>query len=307
MTKPRRHLPGQVAMLTRRCSEGRFFLRPDKFITGVVGYEIAKAADKYGQHIYAAMAMSNHTHFGVGDTTAKRSDFMRNVMGGIARARNEDLERSGHFWGPGSYCDTVLLDRDAIERKLLYIWLNPVRAGLVERAEDWPGFKILPKHWGETIRVKRPGKYYGPKSSKFVEFTPQPPPGYGDMSLEEVRAHFEALLREEEDKLIEQRREAGKTFLGAKEVCAQKPTDSPDTEDFRSPFAPRFATTDAALMGLATAKYRAFCDCYETRRQRWLKGKKGIKFPCGTVQLRRRAPIRCEEPADDEPALFASG
>ena len=306
MTKPRRHIAGQVAMLTRRCSERRHFLRPDDEINEVLPFEVGDAAGDHGQHVYGAVAMSNHVHFCVGDTTGDRSDFMRDAMSGIARARNLHLERTGHFWSSGSYGDTVLLDRDAIERKLLYIWLNPVRAGLVERIEDWPGFKILPRHWGETVRIEQPDRFYGRASADVVEFQPQPPPGYDDMTLEEVKAHFEALLEAAQEEIADLRRELGKTVRGAEAVKKVEPTDRPSTSEPARTINPRFATKNPELMASATASYRAFVDRYETMRQRWLNGRR-VTFPSGTVALRRRAPISCEAPADDEPALFATG
>ena len=304
MTKPRQHIPGQKCLVTRRTSEGRYFLRADDFINEVAAYEVGKAANKHGQEVYAAVAMSNHVHFTLGDTTGERSKFMQESMSGIARARNSDLERSGHFWGAGGYGDTVLLDRDALERKLLYVWLNPVRAGLVERAEDWPGFMILPRHWGETIRIEKPGKYYGRNSPDVVEFVPQPPPGYGDMSLEEVKAYFEELLEIGEDEIAELRREFGETCRGAEAVQAVDPFDRPEKPLPFGQINPRFATRDKELMAAAIEGYRAFCDRYETLRQRWVKGTKNLRFPCGTVQLRRCSPIRCELPTDDELAFF---
>ncbi len=307
MTKPRRHIAGQVALLTRRCSERRYFLRPDDYLGKVLPYEIGKAADKYEQHVYAALAMSNHVHFAIGDTTGDRSDFMRDSMSGIARSRNRDLGRSGHFWESGSYNDTVLLKREAIERKLLYTWLNPVQAGLVERAEDWPGFMILPKHWGKTIRIEKPERFYGRESPDVVEFTPQPPPGYEDMSLEEVKEHFERLLEIAEDEIAAVRREFNEEVRGADNVKEVDPMDSPSTPDPWRGSNPRFATKDRELMAAAKAAYRAFVDRYETRRQRWVKGQtrgNKITFPCGTVQLKRQAPITCEGPPDDEPGLF---
>lgn len=307
MTKPRRHIAGQVALLTRRCSERRYFLRPDDYINQVIPFEVGKWAEERGQDIYAAMAMSNHMHFVNGDTTGDRSDFMRDTMSGIARARNRDLKREkGHFWESGEYGDTVLLDKDAIERKLLYVWLNPVRAGLVERAADWPGFKILPSDWGKTIQIDQPDKFYGRRSPESAEFTPQPPPEYDDMSLEEVKAHFERLLHKEENKILARRKRAQMGIVGVSAVKALDPMTAPSTEDSTSRINPRFATTDAALMAGAKSSYRAFCDRYETRRQRWLTGKsKKVVFPCGTVQLKRQAPITCKEVASDEPGLFA--
>lgn len=293
-------------MLTRRCSERRFFLRPDDYINEVAAFEVGKASERHGQEIYAAMAMSNHVHFGVGDTTGKRSDFMRESMSGIARAQNNALERKGHFWEAGSYGDTVLLDNNAIERKLLYIWLNPIFAGLVSRAEDWPGFKILPRHWGEKIRIEKPDRFYGRKSPEVVEFVPQPPPGYEEMSLAEVKEHFENLLRLAEEEIAELRRERGLTCKGAEAVCDVDPFDHPKTREPLRRLNPRFATRDAELMASATATYREFRRNYETIRQRWIAGKK-VTFPCGTLQLRRQAPVKCKEPPVDEPGLFATG
>lgn len=309
MTKPRRHIAGQVALITRRCSERRYFLRPDDYINDVTPFEIGKAANKYGQHVYAAVAMSNHIHVVLGDTTGDRSKFMQESMSGIARARNCDLERTGHFWEAGNYGDTVLLDRDAIERKLLYLWLNPVQSGLVERAEDWPGFKILPRHWGETIRIEKPGKFYGRSNPEVVEFVPQPPPGYEDMTLEEVKDHFEERLRTTEDEIADLRSESGPEYAcrGADAVKKINPHNAPNTPAPFRTMNPRFATSDAELMASAIAEYRAFCDRYETLRQRWMKGTKKLRFPCGTVWMRRCAPIKCKPPDDGEPGLFAIG
>ncbi len=307
MTKPRRHIAGQVAMLTRRCSERRYFLRPDDYINKVAPFEVGKAANKHGQKVYGAMAMSNHVHFIVGDTTGERSKFMQDSMSGIARARNSDLLRTGHFWEAGSYGDTVLLDCDSLERKLLYVWLNPVMAGLVERAEDWPGFKILPRHWGEKITIEKPGRFYGRANPDVVEFVPQPPPGYEGKSLEEIKKHFEERLRIAEDEIAELRREHEETCRGADAVKEVDPFDSPTTKAPFRTINPRFATRNAELMASAKADYKAFCDRHETLRQRWVKGTKNLRFPCGTVQLRRCAPIKCKPPADDEPGLFEIG
>ena len=307
MTQPRRHIAGQVAMLTRRCSERRHFLRPDTYINDVMPFEVGKAAERHGQHVYAAVSMSNHVHFAVGDTTADRSKFMQDVMSGIARARNRDLERKGHFWEAGSYGDTVLLDKDSIVAKTLYIWLNPVRAGLVKRASDWPGFKILPRHWGTTMRIEKPGKFYGRKNPDVVEFVPKPPPGFEHMELEEVKEYFERLLRIAEDEIASLRQEQKISFRGVKRVLAVDPMSSPNTRTSFGTINPRFATRNHELMASAKASYRAFCDRYQTMRQRWVRGTKNVQFPCGTVQLKRCAPIRCKPPADDEPGLFAIG
>lgn len=307
MTKPRRHIAGQVALLTRHCTGRQFLLRPDDFINQALSFETAKAASKNCVAIYGAMAMMNHIHYGVGDILAKRSFFMQSAMSGVAKARNFDLQREGHFWGSGSYGDVVLLDRDAIEYELIRMWTAPVRAGLVERAVDWIGFKILPSDWGKTIEIERPEKFYGRKNPAKVKLCPAHPPGYEGMTPEEIAAYYEAKLRKEEERIVRERKRAGLGISGVKEVLDVEPSYSPKLE-WPPPqkINPRFSTNDSELMFRAVTDYKEFCKEYENCRQRWLQRKaKEVRFPCGTLALKYRAPIKCSGPPDDEPGLMA--
>ena len=301
MTKPRRHLPMQVVHINRRCVGRRHLLRPDDVINRVLVYETARYSTKHHQVIHGSMAMSNHIHQISTDIKGTRSDYMRDAMREISRARNTHLGRWDPLWDGRPFGDTVLLDRDAIERKLLYVWLNPVTAGLVHRAEDWPGFKILPRHWGKTIRIKRLGRYYGRESPEVVEFTPMPPPGYEHMTLEEVREYFEDLLRKAEDEIRKSRR--GRKILGRLKILQTDPFSSPRTPSRRKTLSPLFATKNPDLMAQAKALHYQFRDEYQRQRIRWLAGKRAV-FPCGTVQLKRCAPIRCKPPDPNEPGIF---
>ena len=304
MTQPRRNLPGETTMLTRRTTGQKFFLRPDEFINGVLGFEIGKAASNHGQTIHAAIGMSNHCHIGVTDTTGDRSAFMHEAMGGIAKARNDDLNRRGYFWSAGQFGNCRLLDRKSIERKLVYIWTNPVQAGLVESVEEWPGFKILPRHWGKTIEIPCPDRYYGRRTPDKVEITPQPPPGYDDMSLEEVRQHFQELLETKEKELQEVHK--NRDVKGRQGVIATNPFDTPTVREPERGINPRFSSTCSDLLAEAIQRRRDFLETYESRRQRWLNGQP-VTFPAGTVQLARAAPVDCEPPDPDEPGVWALG
>ena len=301
MTQPRRHIPGQVVHLTRRCFQRKFLLRPDSFINRVVHYEAGRASKRHGQVIHGAMGMSNHIHQISTDTTGKRSGYMRDAMREISRARNHHLKREDSLWNSQPFGDTVLLDRDTIERQLVYAWTNPVEAGLVARAEDWPGFKILPRHWGKTYRIKRPEAYYGRESPEYVELTPMPPPGYDDMTLDEVREHFQELLREAEDEIHKARR--NKKFRGAVRVCRTDPFSSPKSPSLMGSLSPRFASKNGELLSRAIDLHHQFQANYQRRRVDWMAGKR-VTFPAGTVQLRRCAPVTCKPPDDDEPGLF---
>ena len=157
-----------------------------------------------------------------------------------------------------------------------------------------------PRATGRAMDVHRsapPETYYGRSSPEQVAITPTPPPGYDDMSLEEVREYFEELLREAEDEIRKQRR--NKKVLGPVRVCRTDPFSCPKTPAPMGTLSPRFASKNGEL--LTRAQHRQ--DSYQRQRVKWMAGNRAT-FPCGTVQLRRRAPIRCKPPDDDEPGIF---
>jgi putative transposase len=62
------------------------------------------------------------------------------------------LQRSGHFWQGRFGC--VAMDEAHLGAALRYVALNPVRARLVERAEDWP-WSSVHAHLGRDDGVTR--------------------------------------------------------------------------------------------------------------------------------------------------------
>ncbi len=64
------------------------------------------------------------------------SELMRNLNSGFARWYNKQYQRKGRFWGD-RFKSTVLADRQRVQDCMLYIDLNPVRARMVERPEEW--------------------------------------------------------------------------------------------------------------------------------------------------------------------------
>lgn len=302
MTAPRQHLPDQLVFITRRTSERRYFLRPDAELAELTAYAFARAATRHGQTIHAVTVMSNHVHLVLTDNTGERSSMARDSFASIARARNKALERKGHFWEAGTYCDCVLLDQDASDRKLIYTLLNPVRAGLVDRLEDWPGFMIQPKDWGKPLQITRPSRFFGNNAPKSIELTPEPPPGYEDWPLEKTIAHFEARIEEARLKILAERQdEDAKIEYSSEALQHLDPFASPDTPTNARRFIPRFATRDAALMQRAEAARRDFLEAYAFQRSRWKTGKRDCAFPCGTIALRRHSAVPCAPPPSDSP------
>ncbi len=64
------------------------------------------------------------------------SEFMREIKLGFTRFYNKRHNRRGYFWGD-RFKSVVVGDGNTLINCLAYIDLNPVRAGIVERPEDY--------------------------------------------------------------------------------------------------------------------------------------------------------------------------
>ncbi len=70
-------------------------------------------------------------------------------VGGLKRMISDSLQEGGQpgeHWQPGFF-DHILRNTESYEQKWNYVRHNPVRAGLVERTEDWP-------YQGESVRLE---------------------------------------------------------------------------------------------------------------------------------------------------------
>jgi putative transposase len=75
-------------------------------------------------HVHAAMRLASGVAL---------EEVVRGWKGRTARAANQFLGRTGRFWQKESY-DTLLHDRNDLDRVIAYTENNPVKAGL----EEWP-------------------------------------------------------------------------------------------------------------------------------------------------------------------------
>ncbi len=77
------------------------------------------------------------------------SEFMRNIQSAYARWYNHTYERRGRFWAD-RFKSVYLADLNAVLDCMLYVDLNPVRAGLVERPEEWKGSSLYLREIGKA-------------------------------------------------------------------------------------------------------------------------------------------------------------
>jgi putative transposase len=102
--------------------------------------------------------MPDHIHlfvcFGIGCTAtlgAWVKGLKRELDRVLVDAGHEPIQSPGQkfssFWQPG-FNDHLLRSDESYTQKWEYVFQNPVRAGLVSRAEDWP-------YAGEIVRIDR--------------------------------------------------------------------------------------------------------------------------------------------------------
>ena len=98
---------------------------------------LGEAAQHAGASVWAYCLMPNHVHLIVvpSDEDGLRATFA-NAHRRYARFINARHRWTGHLW-QGRF-GAVLMDETHLAHAARYVALNPVRARLCDRAEDWP-------------------------------------------------------------------------------------------------------------------------------------------------------------------------
>ncbi len=297
MTAPRYVVPGAQYLLTRRCSERRFFLRPSKAVNDLLRYVLAVAAERYGVILHAFCVLSNHVHVVLTDARGNLPAFERYLDSLVARSINALHGRWESFWAPGSYSAVALLSHEDVLAKCAYVLANPVAAGLVRHGSEWPGLWSHPNEIGAGPVVVRRPKHF------FREDGPMPetaalelvcPPGFE--STEAFRHQLIAAVTALEDEVASDMASHGRSFRGVRRILAQNPEDRPTSGEPRRELNPRIAGRDKWKRIEAISRLKSFLHDY---RLAWLAFRRGIRdvlFPQGTYWMRITYAVRCEAP-----------
>ena len=98
---------------------------------------LRRYASEYGLGIWAWCLMTNHVHLlAVPNTGTALAHALGHTHRDYARYHNARSGKSGHLWQARYYSCPV--DARGVSAVMAYIERNPVRAGLVERAEEFP-------------------------------------------------------------------------------------------------------------------------------------------------------------------------
>jgi hypothetical protein len=162
MTRPRIVDPGATLALSRRTTRRHFLLNPDEArqMEQVYWYCLA----------YAACLMSTHAHEVITDVHGVYPRFLETFHRNLALCTKAYRGWPEEVFNKDSSGVHALLTPDAIVESIAYLIANPVEAGAVRYAKDWPGAHTLPAHVGtRVICVKRPLHYFDPNNREWPE------------------------------------------------------------------------------------------------------------------------------------------
>jgi len=137
VTAPRQFVADASYLVTRRCAQRQFLLKPSKTTNEVFLYVLALAVQRFDMRLHAFCVLSNHVHLILTDPHARLPAFQQLLDALVARAVNASLGRWEAFWAPDTYSAVRLVSRSDIVEKTAYVLANPVAAGLVATGSAW--------------------------------------------------------------------------------------------------------------------------------------------------------------------------
>jgi REP element-mobilizing transposase RayT len=292
---PRQVLPRQFYLITRRCTQRQFLLRPDPATNNAFLYCLIHAALRCEVEVVLPCAMSNHYHVVVYDRAGRYPEFIEHFHKLMARSQNALRGRWENFWSSEQTCVVKLVGREAVLDKLVYTATNPVLDHLVERVHHWPGVNGLSALLnGRRLRATRPLHFFRPDGAMpdalELALTIQAELGPADAMLSELR---DRVRRIEEERAAERQR-TGRRLYGRRAVLAQSWSDQPASHEPRRNLRPRIATRCTWARLEAVLRDRAFVVDYADARGRWRDGAAAV-FPPGTYWLQRFASVPIRE------------
>jgi putative transposase len=297
MSLPREVVPDRVYMITRRCTQRTFLMRPDFDTTNAFLYCLAYAAQRTEVRVIFFLAMSNHYHAGIVDKAGRLPEFLETFHKLFAKHQNTLRSRWENFWATEQTSAVQLVDPEDVLAKMAYALGNPVKDQLVERADQWPGATSLAANRdGRILNAARPWRFFrkeGPMP-EIVSLTVHRPPGFERLSQPEFTALLDERIRAVEDRATAERTERGARVLGRAAVRRQDWRERPKTLEPRRQLDPRIACKNLWARIEALARNRAWIEVYRFARDCWAAGQK-VTFPLGTYWLRRFAGVPCDQ------------
>jgi REP element-mobilizing transposase RayT len=289
MTQPRLILPGSTVLITRRTLRRHHLFRPDPDIRRLYLYTLALCAHQFGVLVHAVTLMSTHEHLIVTDTRGCLPDFLHRLHRLVALGTKVLRKWEGPTWDHERPSVVRLLSEQAILEKLAYVMANPVKAGLVPRARDWPGITVLPQELGRrTWHIERPAAFFdadNPQWPHRVELSLTMPPMLQDRyDARKVRDAVRRELEQEEESARQDLKKRGCHVLGPECVRRLSPYRRATSVEPLRGRSPTFAVGRGQRRRFfeAVAELRTFRRAYRQAFEQWRAGLRSVVFPQGT-------------------------
>jgi REP element-mobilizing transposase RayT len=300
VTAPRQILPGQLYLLTRRCTQRQYLLRPDETTTQIFLYTLGEAAARFGVELIAWHASSNHYHAVVYDPSGNLPLFLERFHKLCARALNARWKRWENFWAAEATCAVRLIEDADVLDKVVYALANPVTDHLVDRVFDWPGASSLRYTAAvpRTITVARPRIFFretGPLPEKVTLVVAAPPAHRDDRGAWAARVH--EAVRDKERAAREERLATGGRVAGRRRILAASAFDRPTTHEPRGNLRPHVACLNRERRIRELVALRRFRVAHAEARRQFAAGQRDVLFPAGTFQMRVLFGARCAAPS----------
>jgi putative transposase len=265
-------------------------LRPDARINALFTYLLAVLAERHGILVHAAVLMSTHEHIVLTDTEGRLPRFLQELHRLLALGVKVLRKWEGAVWDHEKTSVVELLTEQAIIEKLAYVMANPVAAGLVERAHQWPGVTTRPDELGcARWSATRPPAYFDESNPAWpVTATIQltVPPTFSK-SHDALRARVADELDALERLASSDVKARGFRVLGTKCVAALSPFRRARSWELLRSRNPTFAVgrghRDAFFR--AVAALREFRSAYRAALDAWRRGFRSVLFPYGSYLM----------------------
>jgi hypothetical protein len=239
--------------------------------------------------VHAVTLMSTHEHLIVTDPKGRYPDFLHRLHRLLSLGTKVLRKWEGPTWEPEQPSVVRLLTEQAVIEKLAYAMANPVHAGLVRHARDWPGITVLPHELGRRVwRVNRPDAYFNPKSVQWPDTTELvltlPPCLTQRYSPEAVRQAVQEELERQERLAHKEIKRRSWRILGAQRVIRLSPYRRATSFELLRSRNPTFAVGRGHKKAFfrAVAELRAFRRAYRYALEQWRAGLRSVVFPQGT-------------------------
>lgn len=291
MSVPREIVAGRFYMITRRCTQRLFLFRPDKETNNNFLYCLAEAAARFEIDVLLPSVLSNHHHTVVFDRHGRIIEFVAHFHKMLAKCQNALRGRWENLFSSEPVSLLHLVGVGDVINKLVYAASNPVKDGLVDRVDHWPGVNGLSNLLNDrSIRARRPAHFFRVEGPMPAEVTLQLtlPPELGDPA--EIRRAVRDGVAQVEAEQAALRAREGRSVLGRRRILRQSWRDSPTTLEPRRTLNPRVAARSMWHRIEALLRNKAFVAAYRAARLLWLAGIPTV-FPAGTYWLHRFAGV----------------